>query len=81
MATENDNNGGAGFIRVSNREIYDGLMEVKTEVRDMRILVQNVLGENTDLRKRVKSLEIKFYGVLAGLLGALIVLLKVGIPS
>lgn len=78
MPSAPDDNGGSGFIRVSNREIYDGLMEVKAEVRDMRVLVQNVLSENSDLRKRTKALEVKFYGVLAGLLGAVVVLLKVG---
>ena len=65
---------GNGGIRISNREIYDALMTVKDDVRDLK----NDVKELNDLRNRIRSLEIKFYGVLAGLIAALGLILKTG---
>lgn len=80
--TEPTGTGNGDFIRITNREIYDGLSALKEEVRDMRTLVQNVLSENVELRARVRSLELKSYAIMAGLLGAVAVLMKVsGLPT
>lgn len=69
---------GEGFIRISNRELYDMMSQVRDRVASLENRVDNVLGENTDLRKRVRALELKSYGIMAGLLGAVVVLLRVG---
>ncbi len=69
-----------GGIRITNRELYDGYLGVKETVSQLVNRVDDVLGENVELRKRVRGLELKFYGVLAGLLGAITVLLAGGTP-
>jgi hypothetical protein len=71
MVGEHSNEG----IRISNRELYDGLMLVRDELRDTKHQLTSILGENVELRKRVRGLELRFYGVLAGLIGAFAVLL------
>lgn len=62
---------GDSFVRITNREIFDGLNDVKDQVKSMRNDLSNILEENVDLRKRVRGLEWKFYAVLSGLLGAI----------
>lgn len=62
-------------IRITNREVYDALLQVRDRVHGLENRVDNVLGENVELRKRVRGLELRFYGVLAGLVGAITVLL------
>ncbi len=69
---------GEGFIRINNRELYDMLTQVRDRVQGLENRVDNVLGENVDLRKRVRALELKSYGIMAGLLGAVLVLLRAG---
>jgi len=59
-----------GFVKVSNREIYDSLRNLQQEVAAMRLDLTNILGENVELNKRVRSLELKFYSILAGFVGA-----------
>lgn len=73
-----EDNGGS--IRITNRELYDGYLGVKETVTQLVNRVDDVLGENVELRKRVRGLELKFYGVLAGLIGAITVLLIGGSP-
>jgi hypothetical protein len=63
--TENDN--GTSFVRITNREIYDALKAVEAAVSSMDGRVNDVLGENISLGKRVRALELKFYTILAGL--------------
>jgi hypothetical protein len=69
---EADGNG--AIIRITNREVYDGLLKVEKSVDHLVQRVDYVLGENVDLRKRVRGLELRFYGILAGLIGALTIL-------
>lgn len=68
-----DDNG--AFIRITNREIYDGLVDVKQHVAALENRVDVVLRENVEIKKeygkRIRSLELRFYGVLAGLVAAL----------
>lgn len=80
MGDEVDSNGG---FRVSTRELYDMMsrvaasmtsleLQTATRLQALETRVDNVLGENVDLRKRVRGLELKYYGVAAGLVTALI---------
>jgi hypothetical protein len=68
-----DTNGGG--IRITNREVYDSLLKLEKTTDHLVSRVDYVLGENVELRKRVRGLELKFYGILAGLVGAVAVLL------
>jgi tetrahydromethanopterin S-methyltransferase subunit G len=63
------------FARITNREVYDAVMQLRDRVAALENRVDNVLGENVDLRKRTRGLELKFYGILAGLIGAVAVTL------
>jgi hypothetical protein len=65
----------SGYIRISNREIYDAVVALDKRLANLENIVGNVLNENSDLRKRTRGLELRFYGILAGLLGAITVLL------
>jgi hypothetical protein len=60
-------------IRITNREVYDAVVQLRDRVASLERRVDSVLGENVELRKRTRSLELKFYGILAGLLGAVTV--------
>lgn len=66
-----DANGSDSFVRITNREIYDGLRDVQTGLRQVENRLDAVLTENVTLNKRVRALELRFYGVLAGLMAAL----------
>jgi len=68
---EDSSNDGGGFIRVSNREIYDSLQTVKTEIVGIRADLHLIMGENVELRRRVRGLELRVYTILAGMLTAL----------
>ena len=70
MADENEPNG--TFITISRREIFQSFQRIEQEVRGLRTDMTNILSENVELRKRVRSLELKYYAVLAGLVGALV---------
>ena len=78
-----------GGVRITNREIYDMVVDLKDELRaskselkaDIKELKTEVHNEDedvTELQSRVRSLELKFYGILAGLVGAVAILLKAG---
>lgn len=67
-----------GGVRVSNRAIYDQLLAVRFEVADMKKDLQNYQQRQTEHSKRLRSLEIKFYGIVAGMTAALMVLLRIG---
>lgn len=67
------------FVRITNREIYEMLVQVRDRTTAVENLVGNVLGENVDLRKRVRALELKTYTLLSGCVTAIALVLKVGI--
>lgn len=75
MAESNDNSG-ASFVKITNREIYDGLTGVQRGLEEVKVQMAIIMKENVDIRKeygnRIRSLELRFYGVLAGLIAALI---------
>lgn len=62
------------FIRIGNREIYDTLRSNTEAIRQLENRVDLVLSENvaikTEYGSRIRSLELRFYGVLAGLIAA-----------
>ncbi len=58
------------FVKITNREIYDGLQSVQRDVTGIRADMSVILKENVELRRRVRSLELKVYTVLAGVVSA-----------
>lgn len=54
--------GNGDFLRITNRDIWNKLNEIEEEVRGF---------SQADLPKRVRALELRFYGILAGLIGAI----------
>jgi hypothetical protein len=62
---------GHGGVRIGNRELYDAIQRLEHQVIRMEGRIDKVLGENVDLGKRVRSMELKMYGILAGLVGTL----------
>lgn len=85
--------GNGSSVRITNREIYDELIKLKDKVADgqrdvaeAKSSLHNVdkrLGSMESLNlsdhgKRLRALELRFYGILAGLVAALAVLLRMG---
>ena len=60
------------FVRISNRELYDMLVQVRDRVGSLENRVDSVLGENVRLGQRTRALELKVYTILAGLTSALV---------
>lgn len=58
------------FARITNREIYDAVMSLQREMQGVKNGMGNIVEENEDLKKRVRGLELKFYGILTGIIGA-----------
>lgn len=74
MTTDASSNGGA--VRITNREIYDGLQALRSELSAFRIDVaaDRVRYESThaavaEVTGKLHVLELKVYGLLAGLIG------------
>jgi hypothetical protein len=68
-----------GFqVRYTNKEIMETIRSLESHIQGLERRVDSVLGENVDLRTRVRGLELKFYGVLAGLVGAVVILFRLG---
>jgi len=70
------------FVRITNREIYDGLMNVQGRLAHLEQTVAAVLEENINIKKeygnRLRSMELKVYTLLSGVVTACGLLLKVG---
>jgi hypothetical protein len=62
---------GQDFVRITNREIWVTLNDVKAMVQDLERDKAEGIEERKDIRARLRALELKFYGVLAGLLGGI----------
>lgn len=81
MSEEND----APFVRITNREIWEGLQSVTAEVKDLKLQMNLVLKENVDIKKeyghRLRALELKVYTLLSGTVTASALLVKVGFFS
>lgn len=74
-----DDNGSPTFVRISNQMVYAELQATRADIRDLRSELdkQGVFG----LPKRVRSLELKFYGLLAAVVTALTVVVATGVPG
>lgn len=58
---------GNTFVRITNREIYNALQELKSAM--VKLADQGDTIE--DHGSRIRALELRWYGVVAGLMGAL----------
>lgn len=67
-------NGGA--VRITNREIYDAVEALKADVSELAHKFDTALRDLDELRDRTRSLELKFYGILAALVGSVVVILR-----
>ena len=70
------------FIRITNREIYDALVDVKGRLTAVESTLGTVLADNVATKRdygiRLRSLELKVYTLLSGVVTACGLLLKVG---
>lgn len=77
---------GEGSIRISNREIFDMVVQVRDRVAAVENRVDNAFGpegimatilkDQVDTRAKVRALELKSYVIMAGLLGAVVAMLR-----
>jgi hypothetical protein len=72
MPDEND------FVRITNREIYDAIISLRDRVAGVENRVDAVLTENVDLRKRIRTLELRSYSILAGLITMIPMMARMG---
>jgi hypothetical protein len=68
MSEENE------FVRITNREVYERLGKVEAKLDDALRTVTSQNATLIDQGKRVRALELRFYGVLAGLVGGFMAL-------
>lgn len=71
-----DPGNGQEFVRITNREVWIRLGTVEAKLDDA--LSKIAFRDRTieEYGKRVRALEFRFYGILAGLIGALVVLVR-----
>ena len=67
---------GDTFVRITNAMVYAELQATRADLRDLAMRV----GDYPELKKRTRALELKFYGVIAGLIAAVGVVVAGGIP-
>lgn len=60
------------------RDVHSELRAVKEAQTVMASDLRSALNENADLKTRVRALELRFYGILAGLLTAVGILVYNG---
>lgn len=59
------------FVSISNRDVWNSLQEVKDLVRGMSAKMDSINAKVEDHDKKIRGLDLKFYGILAGLIAAL----------
>ena len=67
---------GETFVRITNAMVYAELQATRADLRDLASRV----SDYPDLKKRTRALELKFYGVVAGLIAAVGVVVAGGLP-
>ena len=72
MANGNGDQDDPGFVRITNREIWQMLTDVRERVVDIVAEIESWQLERVDLKKRIRALELRFYGILAGVIGGLV---------
>jgi hypothetical protein len=55
------------FIRITNQVVYAELQATRADLRAL----STTMADYPEVKSRVRSLELRFYGVLAGLVAAL----------
>lgn len=74
-----DSNGDPVFYRITNREVFERLGTVEAKLDRALSHIDTLDGHISDLSKRTRALELRFYGVLAGLIGAIALLVRFGV--
>ena len=59
--------GGRDFVRITNSMVYAELQATRADLRAL----STQMADYPEVKSRVRSLELRFYGVLAGLIAAL----------
>ncbi len=54
------------FVRITNEVVYGELQATRADLRDLAARI----SDYSETKKRVRALELKFYGVLAGVIAA-----------
>lgn len=67
------------FVRITNREVFERLGTVEAKLDDALRQLSFQGDHLSEHTKRIRALELRFYGVLAGLIGAVVVLAKSGV--
>jgi hypothetical protein len=62
-----DRSAGNGSVRITARDIYDAVQELREEM----IAVRAQLKTAADHEDRLRRLELKWYGIMAGLIAGL----------
>lgn len=73
-----DESNGQEFVRITNREVYERLGAVEAKLDSALSTIDKQNATLIDYGKRVRALELRFYGILAGLIGAIAILARVG---
>lgn len=77
-------NGDRTFVTITNRDVWNEVHGLREDVQGYRDEIRDYRSEISDYaqtKARVRALEFKFYGLLAGVVGAVIILVaKGGIP-
>ena len=60
------------FVRITNRELYEVVIQVRDRMSSMENRLDNVLSENVELRRRLRALELKTYTLMAGAISGLL---------
>lgn len=63
--------GEAPFVRITNAVVYAELQAARADLRDLGKDFATLASDYRDSKKRIRALELKFYGVLAGLVAAI----------
>ena len=59
------------FIKITNRDIWTKLEVIENDMKDLGGTIRIQVTTGADINKRVRALELRFYGILAGLIGAI----------
>lgn len=72
-------------IRITNREIYDATIDIKDRVGKLENRLNTALNQQEQMQEDVRRLELRFYGLLAGIItaigGTIMALLNSGITG
>ena len=66
--------GSQEFVRITNREVYERLGAVEAKLDNALRTLDAQNATIIDQGKRIRALELRFYGVLAGLVGGFMAL-------